>query len=61
MPRNKKMKEEDVQKSTDQGIDRDFPGFPHAPSDKKQITPVTAAEKKTAAVKKKATKKTYGR
>jgi hypothetical protein len=54
-------KEEEVQQNPDQHIDQDFPGFPHAPSEKKHITPKTATEKKTAAVVKKHTEKTYGK
>jgi len=52
---------EEVQLNADPHIDQDFPGYPHLPSDKKSITPVTATEKKLAGVsKKKASKKTYG-
>lgn len=61
MAKSKSMKEEDVQNNPDQGIDRDYPGFPHSPSAKKNITPKTVTEKKTAAVKKKTGKKTYGK
>ncbi len=53
-------KEIEVKQNPDQHIDQDFPGFPHAPSQKKQITPVTKEEKKAAGADKKKTKKTYG-
>ena len=53
-------KEEDVQKNPDPHIDQDFEGFPNLPATKKNITPKTAAEKKTAGSNKKASKKTYG-
>ena len=52
--------DEDVQKNPDPQIDQDFPGFPHLPSDKKSITPVTQIEKKSASILKKRSKKTYG-
>jgi hypothetical protein len=52
---------EEVQRNPDLHIDQDFPGYPHLPSDKKSITPVTKTEKKLAGIsKKKASKKTYG-
>jgi hypothetical protein len=41
---------EDVQQNPDPKIDSDHPGFPHAPSDEKQISPKTSTDKKTAAV-----------
>lgn len=53
-------KEEEVQKNADEHIDQDFPGFPHSPSDKKNITPQTEIEKKSADANKKKSKKTYG-
>ncbi len=52
---------EEVQQNADPHIDQDFPGYPHLPSDKKSITPVTSTEKKLAGIsRKKASKKTYG-
>ncbi len=54
-------KEEEVQQNADEHIDQDYPGFPHAPSEKKHITPKTVTEKKTAAVTIKQTEKTYGK
>jgi len=54
-------KEEEVQQNPDPHIDQDYPGFPHHPSTRKHITPQTATEKKSAAVVKKSTKKTYGK
>jgi len=53
-------KEEDVQKNPDPHIDQDFPGFPHLPADRKSITPKTDTEKKSAGIKPKRSKKTYG-
>ncbi len=54
-------KEEEVQQNPDTHIDQDFPGFPHLPSSKKNITPKTVTEKKAAgAGNKKSSKKTYG-
>ncbi len=53
-------KAEEVQQNPDMRIDQDYPGFPHLPSDKKHITPVTETEKKSAAITKKRSKKTYG-
>ena len=53
-------KEEEVQQNNDKHIDQDYPGFPHAPADKKSITPKTPAEKKSAGANKKRSKKTYG-
>ncbi len=54
-------KEKQVKQNPDPLIDQDFPGFPHPPSQKKQITPETKTEKKVAGVdKKKKSKKTYG-
>jgi hypothetical protein len=53
-------KEEDVQKNPDPHIDQDFPGFPHLPADKKNISPQTKTERKSAATNKKRPKKTYG-
>ena len=53
-------KEEEVQQNPDQHIDQDYPGFPHAPSDKKDITPKTETENKSATAIKKQSKKPYG-
>ncbi len=53
--------DEDVQKNPDPHIDQDFPGFPHLPADKKNITPVTESEQKSASISKKRSKKTYGK
>ncbi len=62
MPLNTKpiKKEEEVQQNADQHIDQDFPGFPHLPATKENITPNTATEKKSAGAAKKRSKKTYG-
>ncbi len=48
-------KEEEVQQNPDQHIDQDFPGFPHLPASRKNITPKTTAEKKSAGIIKKDT------
>ena len=53
-------REEEVQQNPDPNIDQDFPGFPHLPANKKNITPITQTEKKIAGVVKKRSKKTYG-
>ena len=53
-------KEEEVQQNPDPHIDQDFPGFPHSPSGKKNITPETNKEKKIAGTNKTRSKKTYG-
>lgn len=53
-------KEKEVKQNPDPHIDQDFPGFPDAPSQKKQITPITREEKKAAGANKKRTNKTYG-
>ena len=53
-------KEEEVQQNPDPHIDQDFPGFPHLPADKKNITPKTDAEKKIAGITRKRSNKTYG-
>ena len=53
-------KEEEVQQNADEHIDQDFPGFPHLPATKENITPGTATEKKSAGVIKKRSGKTYG-
>ena len=53
-------KEEEVQQNPDPHIDQDFPGYPHAPSNKKSITPTTEIEKKLAGANKKKSKKVYG-
>ncbi len=49
--------DEEVQQNPDKHIDQDFPGFPHAPSERKQINPMTVAEKIVAGVIKKPIKK----
>jgi hypothetical protein len=54
------MKTKEVQQNPDPHIDQDFPGYPHAPADKKGITPVTETEKKLAGAHKKRSKKVYG-
>lgn len=46
-------KEEEVQQNPDPHIDQDFPGFPHLPASKKNITPITEAEKKATGIIKK--------
>ncbi len=51
---------EEVQQNPDNKIDEDYPGYPHAPAAKKQITPVTKEEKKSAGIKNKNSSKTYG-
>lgn len=53
-------KEKEVQQNPDLHIDQDFPGFPHAPSKKGQINPITKEEKKASGADKKKSKKTYG-
>jgi len=53
-------KEEEVQQNADPHIDQDFPGFPHSPSAKENITPETNKEKKIAGINKTRSKKTYG-
>ena len=53
-------REEEVQQNPDPHIDQDFPGFPHLPANKKNITPITQTEKKIAGAVKKRSKKTYG-
>ena len=53
-------KEEEVQQNPDEHIDQDYPGFPHLPADKKNITPETVTEKKSAGAIKKRSNKTYG-
>ena len=61
MPKKSKpIKEEEVQQNNDKHIDQDYPGFPHLPADKKNITPQTPTEKKAAGTHKKRSKKTYG-
>lgn len=44
------MREETVQSSSDQRIDQDFSGYPHAPSKEKIISPESSEEKKVAAL-----------
>jgi hypothetical protein len=63
MPRksNPIKKENEVARNPDPHIDQDYPGFPHPPSGKKNITPKKETEKKSAGIVKKQTKKTYGR
>ena len=39
---------EDVEKSRDNRIDQDFPGYPHAPSKEELINPETSNQRKTA-------------
>lgn len=46
-------KDEEVQQNPDEHIDQDFPGFPHAPSERKHINPKTVSEKIVAGVIKK--------
>ena len=41
---------EDIQKSSDNKIDQDFPGFPHGTAKENIIHPTTKQEKKIAAV-----------
>jgi hypothetical protein len=53
-------KEEEVRKNPDPHIDQDFDGFPGATSTREHITPKSDEEKRTAALTKKKTKKTYG-
>lgn len=53
------VKKEEIQQNPDPHIDQDFPGFPHFPSDKKSITPVTTTEKKLAGANKKKSKEVY--
>ena len=48
--KNSVMKKEDVQKSPDENIDKDFPGFPHLPSKHDTINPESKEEKKSADV-----------
>lgn len=45
------IREEEIQQNPDPKIDQDFPGFPHAPANKKNIKPATQEEKKSAGVK----------
>ena len=56
----KAMKKEDIQTNPDPHIDQDFPGYPHLPSNKRTITPVTKTAKKLAGAGKKKSKKVYG-
>ena len=58
--KTKQIKEKEVQENPDPHIDQDFPGFPHLPSDKKSITPISAEERKLAGANKKKSKKVYG-
>jgi len=41
---------QDIQNTTDQRIDQDFPGYPHAPSKEELIKPTTKEQKKTASL-----------
>jgi len=50
-------KDREVQQNADQHIDQDFPGFPHLPSTREMITPLTALEKKLSGSTKKKAKK----
>ena len=52
-------RKEQVQQSNDPHIDQDFPGFPHAPSERKHINPNTVVEKIVAGVIKKPHKKDF--
>jgi hypothetical protein len=49
--------DDEVQQNPDEHIDQDFPGFPHAPSARKQINPGTVSEKIVAGVIKRPLKK----
>lgn len=51
--------DEEVQQNPDKHIDQDFPGFPHAPSTRKQINPNTSSEKIVAGVIKKPLKNNF--
>jgi hypothetical protein len=53
-------KEEEVSQNPDPHINQDYPGFPHFPADKKNITPQTKTGKKSAGATKNRSKKTYG-
>ena len=44
------LKKEDVQPNSDNRIDQDFPGFPHAPANEENKKKKTITEKKTAGV-----------
>ena len=39
---------EEVQKNSDEHIDQDFPGYPHAPSQEKTINPKTKEDRANA-------------
>lgn len=53
-PKAKPIKyDEEVQQNLDEHIDQDFPGFPHAPSERKHINPKTVSEKIVAGIIKK--------
>ena len=57
-PKAKPIKfDEEVQQNPDEHIDQDFPGFPHAPSERTHINPTTVSEKIVAGVTKKPIKK----
>lgn len=45
-----KAAEETVEKSKDQHIDQDFPGYPHGTARKETIRPKTKNQEKTAAI-----------
>ena len=49
-PTNPINSKKEVEQNPDPGIDKDHPGFPHAPSSEKQISPETRTEKEIAAV-----------
>jgi hypothetical protein len=53
-------KEKEVEQNPDEHIDQDYPGFLHPPSHKKNISPTKPAEKKSAGLTKKRSRKTYG-
>ena len=59
--KKKQIKEEEVQQNPDPHIDQDFPGFPHLPSSKKTITPLSATDRKLAGANRKRSKKVYGK
>lgn len=49
--KSKPLKQDvEVKQNPDPHIDQDFPGFPHAPSDRKKINPKTKEEKKLAGI-----------
>ena len=56
----KVITEKEIQQNSDPHIDQDFPGYPQLPSNKKNINPVTATQKKLTGIDKKKSKKVYG-